>query len=237
MKRKHTTILVVITLALSSAPALAGGASYCVNCSTLLEQITEEGTFVQQLAREAAQLQEQIQMVTNQARNLKSLTRQRWGSVQNDVQQLIQIAAQAQGVGYASQNIYGAFRQTYGANAAQIPPHYLRTLQQWTADTNSQVQATLAQYHLDAGQFTTTQGALQGVEDASQSAGGRMQVLQAANQISGLEVNQLQQLREETMAGNSAMLSYVAKRNNENQQDRNLERRWIDSDQNARPFL
>lgn len=237
MTRTHRRILATISLALCTAPAFAGGASYCLNCSTLLEQITEEGTFVQQLAREASQLQEQIQMVANQARNLRSLSRQRWGSVQGDVTQLIQLAAQAQGVGYASQNIVGLFRQIYGAHTGTIPPHYLRTLQGWTADTNSQIQATLAQYHLDAGRFGTTQGALQGVEDASQSASGRMQVLEAANQISGLEVNQLEQLREETMAGNSAMLSYVAKRNNENQQDRNLERRWIDSDRNARPFL
>lgn len=78
---------------------------------------------------------------------------------------------------------------------------------------------------------------MQGVEEASQSATGRMQVLQAANQISGLEVNQLQQLRQETMAGNSAMLNDVAKRNNEDQQDRNVQQQWLDSDRNARPFL
>ena len=47
---------------------------------------------------------------------------------------------------------------------------------------------------------------------------------------SGLEVNQLEQLREETMAGNSAMLSYVAKQNNAHQQHQNLEQHWLDSD-------
>lgn len=237
MKRKTRGTFVVALLALPTAPVFAGGATYCVNCSSWVEQLTEEGTFIEQLAKQAAQLQAQIRMVTNQARNLAGLPLQLWGSVQGDVQQLIGIAAQAQGVGYASQNIVAAFRQAYGTNTAAIPPHYLQTLQQWTADTNSQVQAALTQYHLDAGQFGTTQGALQGVEDESQSAGGRMQVLQAANQISGLEVNQLQQLRQETMAGNSAMLGYVAQRNNARQQHQNLEQHWLDSDRHARPFL
>lgn len=237
MKRKTRGMLVIALLALSTGPAFAGGATFCVNCSNWMEQLAEEGTFVAQLAKQAAQLREQIQSVYDQARNLQGLPLELWGSVQGDIQQLIQIAAQAQGVGYASQNIVGAFRATYGTNTAAIPPHYLQTLQQWTADTNSQVQATLTQYHLDAGQFGTTQGALQGVEDASQSAGGRMQVLQAANQISGLEVNQLQQLRQETMAGNSAMLGYVAQRNNARQQHQNLEQHWLDSDRAARPFL
>ncbi|MHB8549457.1 MAG: P-type conjugative transfer protein TrbJ [Acidiferrobacterales bacterium] len=237
MKRRTCRILVAAVLTLSTAPAFAGGATFCVNCSSWMEQLVEEGTFIEQLAKQAEQLRAQIETVYNQVRNLQGLPFDLWSSVQGDVQQLIQIAAQAQGVGYASQNVVGAFQQTYGANAAQIPPHYLQTLQQWTTDTNSQVQAALEQYHLDAGQFGSTQGALQGVEDASQSAAGRMQVLQAANQISGLEVNQLQQLRQETMAGNSAMLSYVAKQNNAQQQHQNLEQQWLDSDGQARPFM
>ncbi len=237
MNKRTCGIIVAAALTLTTAPAYAGGATFCVNCSNWMEQLTEEGTFIEQLAKQAAQLQEQIQVVYNQTRNLQGLPMDLWSGVLGDVQQLIQVAAQAQGVGYASQNIVGAFQQTYGTNAAQIPPNYPQTLQQWTTDTNSQVQAALEQYHLDAGQFGSAQGALQGVELASQSAGGRMQVLQAANQISGLEVNQLEQLRQETMAGNSAMLSFIAKRNNARQQHQNIEQRWLDGDGQARPFM
>ncbi len=233
---KGSTIAAVVA-ALLSAPAFAGGATYCINCSTIFEQIAEEGTAVAQLARQAQQLQEQIQMVYDQARNLEGLPIEEWGTVQADVSQLIQLAAQAQGVGYASQNIVGEFQQTYGANAGAIPSGYLQTLQRWTQDTNSQITSTLEQDHLDAGRFLTTQSALAAVESASQSSAGRMQVLQAANQISGMEVNQLQLLRQESLAGNSAMLSYVAKRNNEDQQDRNIEQRWLDGDHSAHPFM
>lgn len=106
---------------------------------------------MEQLVKEAAQLRAQIEMVTNQVRNLTALPSQMWSPVQGEVDQLIQIASQAQGVSYASQNIAGEFEQTYGPDVGQVPSDYVQTLQRWTADTNSQIQSTLTQYHLDAG--------------------------------------------------------------------------------------
>ncbi len=237
MRRNSSMLATAVVLAFLSVPAFSGGATYCVNCSTIFEQIAEEGTAVEQLAKQAAQLQEQIQVAYDEARNLQGLPLQQWRTVQGQVDQLIQIAAQAQGLGYGSQDIVGEFQRTYGADAGTVPTDYLHTLQHWTSDTNSQIVATLEQYHLDAGRFVSSQGALQAVEDASQTSAGRMQVLQAANQISGMEVNQIELLRQETLAGNSAMLSYASKRNNEDQQDRNIGQQWLDGDRAVRPFL
>ncbi len=206
----------IIITALATALALASTPAFAVSevaGATFPEQIVQEVTAVDQLAKQAEEVQQQIQMVMNQAKNLESMPTQLWSSAQGDINQLISVASTSQGLSYAGQNIFSQFNQTYGQNG--IPPlssSYSQSLQGWSSDTNSQIQSMLEQYHLNAGQFTTQQGALQSVENASQSSVGRMQVLQAANQIAGMEVNQTQQLQQDVMAGNSAMGSYMAQR-------------------------
>ena len=218
MKKQHNiTLATAIAIALAPASALAGTLT---GGATMPEQIVQEVTAVQQLAQQAQEVQQQIQMVYNQAMNLKNLPTQMWSSVSGDLNNLVNIAGQAQGLSYASQNIASQFTQTYPA-ASSIGNNYGQQMQTWTTDTNGQIQSMLAQNHLQANQFASQQSALQAIQNASQSAGGRMQVLQAGNQIAGMEVNQIQQLQQEIMAGNSAMGSYEAQQVNQRQQATN----------------
>lgn len=231
----QTTTIATLTVAIAALPAsaFAGGGGMFAG-ATLPEQIIQEATSVEQLARQAQEVQQQIQMVINQVKNLESIPEQLWASAKGDIQQLVQVAAQAQGVNYATQNTYGQFNQIYGQNG--IPPlsaSYTQSLQNWTTDTQSQIQSMLQQYHLNASQFQTEQGALQGIENASQSATGRMQVLQAANQIAGMEVNQIQQLQQDVMAGNSAMGSYIAQKTAAEEKKQEDERAFADKNATA----
>ena len=218
MKKQHNIILAAaIAFALTPASALAGTMT---GGATFPEQIVQAVTEVQQLAQQAQQVQEQIQMVYQQAMNLKSLPTQMWSSVSGDLNNLVNIAGQAQGLSYASQNLASQFTQTYPA-AASIGNNYGQQMQTWTTNTNGQIQSMLQQNQLQANQFASQQAALQAIQNASQSASGRMQVLQAGNQIAGMEVNQIQQLQQEIMAGNSAMGAYEAQRVNQRQQATN----------------
>lgn len=214
---KPCNIILISAIALTPASALAGTLT---SGATFPEQIIQEITAVQQLAQQAQQVQEQIQMVYQQAMNLKSLPTQMWSSVSGDLNNLVNIAGQAQGLSYASQNIASQFSQTYPA-ASSIGNNYGQQMQTWTSDTNGQIQSMLQQNGLQANQFASQQSALQAIQNASQSAGGRMQVLQAGNQIAGMEVNQIQQLQQEIMAGNSAIGSYEAQQVNQQQQATN----------------
>ena len=224
MKKQHNiTLATAIAFALAPASAFAGTLT---GGATMPEQIVQEATAVQQLAQQAQQVQEQIQMVYQQAMNLKSLPTQMWSSVSGDLNNLVNIAGQAQGLSYASQNIASQFSQTYPA-ASSIGNNYGQQMQTWTTNTNGQIQSMLEQNHLQANQFASQQSALQAIQNASQSAGGRMQVLQAGNQIAGMEVNQIQQLQQEIMAGNSAMGSYEAQQVNQQQQATNSENSYI----------
>ena len=220
MKKQHMNTILISAIAfalLAPASALAGTMT---GGATMPEQIVQEITAVQSLLQQAESVQQQIQMVYNQAMNLKNLPTQMWSSVQGDLSNLTNIAGQAQGLSYASQNIASQFTQTYPA-ASSIGNNYGQQMQTWTTNTNGQIQSMLTQNGLAADQFSSQQSALQGIQNASQSAGGRMQVLQAGNQIAGMEVNQIQQLQQEIMAGNSAMGSYEAQQVNQKQQATN----------------
>ncbi|MBU2769124.1 P-type conjugative transfer protein TrbJ [Acidithiobacillus ferrivorans] len=220
MKKQHMNTILISAIAfalLAPASALAGTMT---GGATMPEQIIQEITAAESLVKQAESVQMQIQMVYQQAMNLKNLPTQMWSSVQGDLNNLTNIAGQAQGLSYASQNIASQFTQTYPA-ASSIGNNYGQQMQTWSTDTNGQIKSMLTQNGLAADQFSSQQSALQGIQNASQSAGGRMQVLQAGNQIAGMEVNQLQQMQQETMAANSAMGAYEAQQVNQKQQATN----------------
>lgn len=105
--------------------------------------------------------------------------------------------------------------------------NYESRLTDWNAGTRSQIAAALNHFGIQAGRFASTQSALQQIQNASQSATGRMQVLQAGNQIAGLMVNQIQDLHATVMAAEQARLNYVAAQNARDEQDRLRQQRWL----------
>ncbi len=204
----------------------AARATGLVAGATFPEQIVQEITALQQYVTEAQQLVAQTQMEINSVKNLATMPLQSWSSIMGTVDQVIQLQGQIRGLSWAAQNSFNQVAQQYG-DPSKVMPNYGTTLAQWQQNMNDQVAATLQQYGLESRHFQTEQDALQAVQNASQSASGRMQVLQAANQIAGMQVNQLQLMRQDIMAGNTAVEQYLANRSNESQQDRNAQNQWL----------
>ena len=202
MKKNVIMLCVALGSVSASAGTFTGGA-------TFPEQIVQEVTAVQQYSQEAMQLQQQLMMVQNQVRNLQSFPDQLWQSTLPTLNNLVNLVGNAQGLNYATQNTVADVQQQYG-DPTQSLSDYQGSLQKWTNNTDSQIAATLQQYGLSHQDFGTTQASLAAIQDASQSATGRMQVLQAGNQISGLMINQLQSLQQDMNAGNQMMANYVA---------------------------
>ncbi|MDE2464441.1 MAG: P-type conjugative transfer protein TrbJ [Alphaproteobacteria bacterium] len=202
--------LIAIALSLAGLAAMPSAhASGAIAGATLPEQIVQEATMVEQLNNAIQQVQQGFQSLYNQALNLKNLPMQMWPNVSGQLQQLVQLVGQAKGLSYAAQNTVAAVQQQFGAPDSVLG-NYNASLQKWTGDLDSQISGVLQQYGLNAQKFQTTQSALQQIQDASQSAAGRMQVMQAGNQIAGLMVNQMQGLQSDIQAGNQAMLNYMA---------------------------
>ncbi len=221
-KRLIASLILSLTLPLS---AMAGGGGAILG-ATLPEQIVQEATNVNQLTQQITMVSQQLQMLRNQALNLQNLPAQLWPNVSGQLQNLIGLVSQAQGLNYAAQNTAAQVQQMYG-NTGTVPPNYQSTLQRWTTNTNSQIASTLQQYGMQAQNFQSEQAALQSLENASQTSTGRLQALQAGNQIAGMQVNQMQQLRQTIMSGNQVMMNAIGNKANQEQQDRNVQNQFL----------
>lgn len=216
------TILTFAMAALAAIGTTAAQATGMIAGATFPEQIVQELTLVEQYAQQAQQLQAQFQMVYNQARNLEGIPSQMWPNISGQLQSLVQLVGNAQGVNYGAQNTVAAIQQQYGSASAPLT-NYSQNLQQWTDNQDHQVAAVLQQYGLHAADFQTTQTAMQAIQNASQSAQGRMAVLQAGNQISSLMVNQLQSLQSDIQAGNQVLMNEGLTHQHDKQQQLNDE--------------
>ena len=226
-------ILLLSLVVFSPVIVAGGGGMSSFAGATLPEQLIQEATAVNQLTEAMTQSAQQIQMVMNQVKNLQGLPLQMWPNISSLISNLVAIAGKAQGLTYASMNTSAQVNAQYGNTNVPLQ-NYRQNLQQWTANLNSQTATILQQYGLEANNFTNEQTALQAVQDAGQSAVGRMQVLQAGNQISGMMVNQLQLLRGDILSGNQVMMNAVANHANQVQQDRNNGDAWINSNASYR---
>jgi P-type conjugative transfer protein TrbJ len=208
----------VLTATLPVAHASGGGAAF--DGATLPEQIVQEATLVDQLARQAEMVAQGYQSLINQAKNLQSLVQNPVPNLDALLNNLISIAAQSSQLTYAGQNISAQFQKLYpdykpGVDYGQQYANWRNTVQ-----TNLQNELTAA--GLQANNFASETQALNSALQLSQSAVGRLQAIQAGNQISAMLVQQLQQLRQLVMNQQQSQAAYMmmqqkAEQNSNNQ--------------------
>lgn len=226
MKMKINAFLFVVFTITSSAVAHAGGGGFASMGATLPEQLVQSATQADQLVKQATMVSQQLQMLQNQALNLQSLPSSFWPNVSSQLTQLIQINRQSQGLSYGMTDVAASMRQQYG-DPGQTLTGTEQRYKDWNDNSNSQLSSTLQSYGYQADNFASEQDALAQVQTASQSATGRLQALQAGNQIAGMQVNQTQLLRSAVMQGNQAMLNVAGNQANKEQQDRNVVNEWM----------
>lgn len=226
MTLKKSIVALGAIAALASTPAHATG---MIAGATFPEQIVQELTAVEQYATQAQQLQAQFQMVYNQAMNLKNLPDQIWPNIAGQLQSLVTLVGQAQGLTYASQNTAAGVQAQYGVNGQS----YQANLSQWNGNLTSQIQQALNSFGLQAQDFQTQQQALQQIQNASQSATGRMQVMQAGNQIAGLMVNQLQGLQQTIMTNGQVQMNAIGAKNAQELQKNQINQSFLNGSTGA----
>lgn len=188
--RVRKAIQLAVLMALSGAPA-AAFAGAATGGATLPEQIVQEVTEVQQLAKQAESVELQIQKVYDAAENLAQVPNQLWQQGSQDLAQLSQIAQQANGLSMAGQNISSQFAQQYPQFSAQSQAN-IAQYQQWSQNTLNSIQGALATQNMSAQDFQNNAQALQTIE--SEPVSGRLQALQVGNQIAANMATSLQTL-------------------------------------------
>ena len=177
--------------------------------STFPEQIVQETTAMMQYARQAQQLQQQIQMVYDQAQNLATVPQSLWSTALLPIQDLANLEQQMQGYSYGLQNTISQFSNQYpGWNSSGY--NYNGQLSTLDNSTLQSIQQALQVAGLNPNGYTTAQSAINSAVAQSATSQGRMQVLQAANAIAGTEASQANQLLATQQQYNAASEKYMA---------------------------
>lgn len=204
MKPAFVAYLAVAVMALSG-PAKAGGGATggATEWTQLANNVELIGVYTEQVA--AVQLK--IQQYANMVQNIQSLPQQMWPSAMVHIGDLVDTIAAVDSAANATASALEDFARLYhhvdSLSSAQ-------TIQRWRTGVQNQIAQSLRTSGLNAARMRDNQAALAQIQAASQSAQGRMQVLQAGNQISGLMVNEIQALHMTTIAAQQAKSNFLA---------------------------
>ena len=216
MSTKSKAFILGAILALLPASAFAVSE---IAGATFPEQIVQEATSVQQLAKQAQEVTTQISMyandieryqnmVTNTLNMPAAMYAQIWNPLVGSIQQLTSIYSQAQALGYAGQNIGAQLTQEYQGAGSSIQ-NLSSVYANWNQTTNTDMEDALESQHLAAQNFATQDSSMQTIQNEAQTAQGREQVAAAAVAAANVTTKSIQQLEQITMAGEDAQIAYL----------------------------
>jgi P-type conjugative transfer protein TrbJ len=191
---RHTVLVAAAAFALTARPASAQMLVY--DPSNYVQNVLQAARALQQVNNQIMGLQNQTQMLLNQAKNLTGLPYSSLPAIEQSLAQTQQLLNQAQRLAYDVNQINQTFQrfypQTYSGSTSSQQP---------TSDAQSRWQNALAGYQdalrvqagvvqaLDTARTETT-----GLVASSQSAVGILQAAQAGNQLVALQTRQLADL-------------------------------------------
>jgi P-type conjugative transfer protein TrbJ len=220
---KFSTTIVSAALFVSLQAHAGGGAAY--PGSTEFTQLLNNAELVSIYANDLQQLQQQIQMYQNMYQNTLGIPIQAWGSISSRLTSLVNTIQNTQGIVNASTDAIANMQIQFG-NGNLLGNHQ-QNLINWSKGLNNQIGVALQQMGYNANNFSSTQSALQQIQIASQSSTGRLQAIQAGNQIAGIMVNETQALHSTIIAAEQARLIATAKVENEKFQDETVYRNFF----------
>ncbi len=172
-RRLLFALLVATALALGVSPA---GAQYpVIDVANLVQNVLTAARTLEEISNQITQIQQFVQMLQNQARNLTSLPFSIAQQLDQSVSQITSLMGQAQGVLYDIQNVQSQFQRFYpttiGAAAsdaqliadAQTRWQYSLSALQHTMEVQSQIVQDLP---VDQGQLDALVGQSQGASES-----------------------------------------------------------------------
>jgi P-type conjugative transfer protein TrbJ len=222
-RRSFLAAILATPLTFALPHAHAGGGGFAGAMETT--QLMNNAELVAIYATEIEQVAQQLQMYINMVQNTMNLPIQVWSSVENELGALVNAVSAVNGVVNATENALAQIEHQFG-NGGLLDAYEAR-LRNWTHGLNRQVGTALQNMGMNANQFQSRQQALAQIQAASQSATGRMQVLQAGNQIAGLMVNEMQSLHGTILSAEQARLNAILVQENREYQDREGLKNWL----------
>ena len=194
LSRSATALAMLAAIAVSSpATAQFGGIVY--DPSNYAQNVLTAARSLEAVNNQIRQIENQAQSLINQGKNLATLPVSTLSTLQQQIQQTRQLLGAAQRIAYNVQDIQTTFSERYIGTNLTAPES------QMVADANDRWQDSVGAFE-DAlrvqagavGNLQGTNGSIDTLVSASQSASGALQAAQAGNQLLALQSQQLADL-------------------------------------------
>jgi len=150
---------------------------------------------LQQINNQIVSLQNQAQMLINQAKNLATLPFSSLSQLQGSIQRTQQLLGQAQRIAYDVQQIDRAFSTTYAPTSSGISSQMLiANAQARWQNALVGLQDAMRMQATAVGNLDTNRTQMSALVSSSQGATGALQATQAGNQLLALQAQQLADL-------------------------------------------
>jgi P-type conjugative transfer protein TrbJ len=183
---------------------------------------------LQQINNQIVSLQNQAQMLINQARNLATLPFSSLLQLEQSIQRTQQLLSQAQRIAYDIQQIDRAFSTTYASASADISDQALiANAQSRWQNALASLQDAMRTQATVVGNLDTNRTQMSALITSSQEATGALQAAQAGNQLLALQAQQLADLTAVVAAHGRAQNLESAQRAAAQDQGREQLRRFL----------
>ncbi|WP_345119148.1 P-type conjugative transfer protein TrbJ [Bartonella pachyuromydis] len=215
-------------------------AFFCANCATVWNQMNQYIEAVNTQINTAKQLQTQLQQYKDMIKQGLSFSSPQFDGLQNTLQKLKQVYQDSQSISYNMDNLNSRFEQmfpgyeSYLENSGKISSY--KTYRKWAERGLSNSRVAIEAAGINTSSFDNEDKLMQKLVDRSASAEGRMQAIQAGNEIAAQQVKQLQLLRDLVANNTTLQANYTAnevERNAKNEAD--LEKFFSERPVNSRP--
>ena len=189
------TMLAAAPLALSPMVATPAHAIIVFDPSNYAQNVLTAARTLEQITHQITSLQNEAQMLINQAKNLASLPYNALQQLQQNVQRTQQLLQQAQGVAFNVQQIDQMFSQKYGNVSMSGSNQQLvaNARDRWKNTVGGLQDAMRVQAGV-VGNIDANRTQMSALVSQSQGATGALQAAQAGNQILALQSQQLSDL-------------------------------------------
>ena len=225
---RFAAALLIAPVALTPMLATPAHAIIVFDPSNYAQNVLTAARSLQQITNQITSLQNEAQMLINQARNLASLPYSSLQQLQQSVQRTQQLLSQAQGIALNVQQIDRAFQTTYGNASMSASDQALvaQARERWQNTVGGLQDAMRVQAGV-VGNIDTNRTEMSTLIGQSQGATGALQATQAGNQLLALQAQQLADLTAVVAANGRAQSLTEAERAAAAEQGREQRRRFL----------
>lgn len=172
---------------------------YCANCSTFYQQLGEYAQQVNTALNTADQLRVNIQQYNDMIKQGIQLPDRVFNQITNDLNRVTGVYNDARSLGRNLSNLDNKFKEQFGGYEKYLASKGQPTgdlYKRWATQGLDNARTAMKAAGMNTSTFASEDAMLSQIVNRSQTAAGRMQAIQAGNEIAAQNVQQLQKLRD-----------------------------------------